>query len=143
MPTIKLSEAILLGIGIVKAAPLHFLATGKDQCLTGCTLGTGAYAAGYQLENKDILTYLHKTWPWLNEPHAIPVDMGLSDIQVTIYHANGYHQGPVIRLISLLTVAGISRERIAQWITTIEPQDPQPTTLEVLDEASTVSNYIW
>ena len=120
---IKLSEALLLGIPAVKENRNTFLSEDNPQCPEGCALGTAVYAVGvrakdmryrgFSVNNANPVKVYDKIielWPWVTMKRA--------------------------KEISVRHTYGESRESIAAWIATIEPQDvPTPTTQEVSNES--------
>ena len=94
----KLSEAILLSIGAVDNEPRLFLSTNRDKPC-GCAIGTALYSLGeteYTVTSSWIVA-LQRHWPWLS------YELG---VEVSTRHSSGE-----------------SRESIAQWIASIEPQE--------------------
>lgn len=116
----KLSEAILLGIGSVKNDSSLWLSFDEHPC--GCAIGTAIYAAGkqtmYEQMGYDGILTCQALWPWTLNPSP-------QNEYITI----ASH-------ISLKHGDGESREAIAAWIATIEPQD-EPATVQATDVIST------
>lgn len=103
---IKLSEAILLGIGAVREERLQYLnlhGFGGRPGVCGCAIGTALYAVGCRIVyGRDVpVCYtraMEKLWPWTKT-------------------------GSIVSAMSLRHIRGETRESIAAWIATIEPQD--------------------
>lgn len=119
----KLSEAILLGIGAVEERRNVFLLVHPHPC--GCALGTAFYAAGKADEYKQLpiamdsaIRFCQSLWPWT----ARPVEPGSPITVAGRISSRHFH--------------GESRESIAAWIATIEPQD-EPATVQATDAIST------
>ena len=100
----KLSEAMLLSIGIVRNNISWFHEMDGVPC--GCAIVTGLYSVGQaELTNQYCERALHRVWPWTREKS----DRRYSDIanEISLRHFNGE-----------------SRESLAAWIATIEPAEP-------------------
>ncbi len=115
----KLSDAVVLGLGLVKFSPDCFL---TDGC--GCLIGAG-YAAdtGKLEENYEKIT-LH--WPWLLLRMPVPVSLGQNMYLVSGYDSKT-HSAPVVDIISAMaTLIGrkeFSLDDAIAWIKANEPQD--------------------
>ena len=99
MSTPKLSEAILLSIGVVKEQRDIYLKTDSEPC--GCAIGTALYSVGLRYGD---LSSLYQFWPWTRQAYS-------------------YGIRTIAQEISRRHIAGASREAIAAWIATIEPQE--------------------
>lgn len=112
----KLSEAILLGIGAVDNNRMIWWSTNVSGVPSGCALGTALYSVGRITNTKEqptvysthIFSMCQLEWPWISKEK--------------------------LNCIIQRHFKGESREEIAQWIASIEPQD-QPITQGVEDEA--------
>lgn len=103
----RLSEAIRLGS----------LAIPHTTCWKGCALGTAVFAMGKNWNyNTDITespeTWVHRLWPFLkgraDDPRCLTVQM---EIRLLIEDLNGF------------TELKWTREQIAAWVETVEPQE--------------------
>ena len=101
----KLSAAILLG------------STLRKQCFGDSFVGGGSCAIGAAYEalgyNKFNLPDCCKVWPWLDVPVECPVcgESEPTTAAIISVHLNDGHKW--------------TRERIAEWVATVEPQDIQ------------------
>lgn len=117
----KLSEAILLGIGAVRNDKTTFLRFSNGLC--GCAIGTAIYSVGKHrefLEGRPGIDMCHELWPWTK---AL------------------YKEGSAISIaekISTRHYFGESRESLAAWIATIEPQE-EPVAAPEERQADAVS----
>lgn len=103
----KLSEAILLSIGVVKENRRKFLhETYEGPC--GCAIGTGLWSVGHRDDHTSVsgifdgIDRCEREWPWTKE-----YSLG----NITIAHR-----------ISKRHIDGESRESLAQWIATLEQE---------------------
>ena len=111
----KLSDAILLSIGIVRERRDLYLIDDDNNDPCGCAIGTALYSVG--IRGYADLSLLFSFWPWTR--HASPSGMGWT----------------IAREISQLHYEGATREAIAAWVATIEPQeDIANATTTVLTE---------
>jgi hypothetical protein len=107
----KLSAAILLG------------STLREQCFGRNFIGGGscAFGAAYEALGYDQFNFpdYSNFWPWLDVPVECPVCGGLAPTAATIIsaHLNDDHKW--------------TRERIAEWVATVEPQDIQGELWEI------------
>jgi hypothetical protein len=106
----KLSEAITLSIGVVNNNPSIFLAMNDWSGVPGpcgCAIGTALYSAGYrsiyELVSWNGVDALIKVWPWTAQK--------LADGRSIAGTISDRHSD------------GESRESIAAWVATIEPQE--------------------
>jgi hypothetical protein len=113
----KLSEAIRLGAGAVKEDRAVYLSMNRpDPC--GCALGTAMYAMGAR-SMLDYYDGTFKQWPWL----ALP---GPKCPECECLHHGTDDIPSVAFTISVLHCAHKwTRERIAAWVATIEPQEQE------------------
>ena len=108
----KLSEAILLSIGAIRNEPLQFFNPNGYRSkpgACGCAIGTALYSMGLRVQSRKLPGYeniwcqqaywelMKQYWPWLHDE--------------------------LISEISCRHTAGESRESIAKWIATIEPEE--------------------
>lgn len=103
----KVSEALRLGIGVVEDDKTLWLRT--YPCIGGCAIGTILYAVGFCVQdiiNKGVRACLDETWPWLKVPSGMQYKS--QDIVSELSHRH-YHDE--------------SRESLAAWLASIEPQD--------------------
>src|SRR3990167_9015095 len=102
----KLSEAILLGIGLVKNDRGTFgYIDSSGQC-QGCAITTALVAIGKFDQNiHEGSAGLHRFWPW------------------TACNSKEFMNCPISMEISHRHYMGESRESIASWVATIEPTD--------------------
>lgn len=102
----KLSEAILLSIGVVRNARSWFYVIDGEPC--GCAIVTGLYSVGgEQAASRTLISCseaLGEYWPWTSK---IMPDRSVS------YAAE----------ISMRHYGGESRESIAAWVAIIEPEE--------------------
>ena len=101
----KLSEAILLSIGVVRERRDLYLIDDNGPC--GCAIGTALYSVG--VRNDAHLSFLYKFWPWTNQAYSSKV----------------WWVKTIGREISRRHYKGATREAIAAWIATIEPQEEE------------------
>lgn len=110
----QLSEA--MKIGAMALRPVHgplFSWTDGEIC-AACALGAAVYAAGAVKERGfdglDTLNALGRIWPWTETQRwAHPID--------------GYQGSMKFLIIDLFEHRGWTREQIADYIATIEPQE--------------------
>lgn len=103
MTTLRLSEAIKLGSMLrPQAFWENFTAIGS------CAIGAGLEAVGKRWD------YATSIWPWLNAPQACP-ECGVEHERGgwVITHLNDIHHW--------------TRERIADWVATVEPAEVEAT----------------
>lgn len=109
----KLSEAILLSIGVVKNDPKTWLA-GYPDCPRGCAIGTAIYSEGkiqeYEKAMRDGIVICEQLWPWTRQLSNKLLNLSIAQ-EISYRHQTGE-----------------SREFIAAWIATIEPQEDTPET---------------
>ena len=120
----RLSEAIRLGIGAVEQTwESQFEFDDEGNVCKACAMGTARIAMGenplgnqgYHSLKKSCL----KFWPWVTEKMvSCPVCGEAAEAVIIIYsHIGGFSSD----------CGYWSRERIADWVSTIEPQDEQPS----------------
>ena len=119
----KLSEAIRLG-AMMRPPSVEW---------HGCALGVAARAMGC---HSAIPThFLHTTWPWLaakiKSPDPSHPTYRRGDALSVIEDLNGWHR----------TGLRWTREAIADWVATIEPQDAPVETGAACKEGDGVSSY--
>jgi hypothetical protein len=100
----KLSEAIRLGIGAVKNDASVFLIERRKEGPCGCAIGTALYSVGEKYSCEGIAD-CERYWPWTKKDDI--------SFQISSRHFKGE-----------------SRESIAAWIETIEPQEAKCTTTQ-------------
>ena len=118
----KLSEAILLGA----------MAIPQTCGYQGCAIGTAVYAIGRNIHYRPNDTRLisvrdeaSKAWPFLDTLEVKHPFMGYRQtLRVIICHLNGFAE------------LNWTRERIAAWVATVEPQE------EVANAPTTVSSEV-
>lgn len=124
----RLSDAVMLGQGLVKFNPIIFL---SDGC--GCLSGAG-YAAATGKREGDLYDILAK-WPWLRQTFDTPT------ILFDGFHARDFPTDTghgMITLFALYIQQGHNTlEQAVDWIRQNEPQeDEAPTCTEIQhDEA--------
>jgi hypothetical protein len=126
----KLSDAVMLGFGMIKFNPRVYL---QDGC--GCFLGSGYFAVtGAKKTNPanpvgDIL----REWPWLEEIREMP-DWFLPHFKCRQIEAH--------RVISMMAFnmrdSQVTLEQAVDWIRSVEPAEPNPAE-ETVMEGETVS----
>lgn len=122
----RLSEAILLGIGAVRENRDVFLAgTSHDPC--GCALGTALFIVG-EKPTAEGIDLTHKYWPWTRmevqcpDGEKFPSLVFPSKLWTCDYVDHRFRT--VANIISHLHYNHHwTRERIADWVATIEPQE--------------------
>lgn len=113
MATMRLSEAIRLGIGVVQDDRNLWLFVPEVGCPHGCAIGTALYSVGVRtvLEYPELVErgngreICEIIWPWTKATSA----------------ENEYMT--IASLISFRHHCGESREAIAAWIESIEPKE--------------------
>ena len=118
----KLSEAIILGAMLRPCVPTVVL----EEC-GSCSLGAALEAQGFtpatrSRDGRCSFQHIQHLWPWTAQRIALaqwPVE--LSDEKRNFYHRNSDY---IWQAISLMTIAWESRERVAAWVSTIEPAEP-------------------
>lgn len=112
----RLSEAIRLGAMLRPQARLYWFHEGGS-----CALGAAAEAVGIAIY-PDTFTQVGpvpREWIWINGlKAACPVCGDCDDAQETIKHLNNDHRW--------------TRERIADWVETLEPRDEPVVALAAL-----------
>lgn len=120
----KLSEAIRLGIGVVKNDRSLWLIP-RDNGPCGCAIGTALYAAGKAHGGWVTrgIEKCHETWPWTAETYKGTIT--------------------IAQELSMRHGLGASRESLADWIESLEVQQMEvesTTSKEVTHE--TERSYI-
>lgn len=109
----RLSEAIRLGAMLKPQTRIgKFYMNGAS-----CALGAAADAAGVTLGHDYDYGRLYATWPWLHREVAPPMPemcAGAVDVLECVWMLNDNHRW--------------TREQIADWVATIEPEAAQPET---------------
>ena len=105
----KLSEAILLSIGVVKEDRTTYFESSIEGP-RGCAIGTALYSIGYHNWINNYIETVERVWPWTRN--------GIAD-EISARH-----------------VCGESRESLAAWIASVEPKEDE--LVEQLKEASTL-----
>lgn len=109
----QLSEAIRLG-AMLKPQGFDAWTPGHS-----CALQAAADAVGIGQEDNLMYVEARRRWPFLNEMQTCPACNGPEDALVTLWHLNDQHHW--------------TRERIADWVATIEPPVTEPVA-EALSE---------
>lgn len=115
----KLSEAIVLSIGAVRNYRASWMKYDGD-ILCGCLVTTALFSIGKLDDAEQGSKALHTYWPWTARPGT---DFGINSPCPFAMILSGYHY------------AGQSREALADFVATIEPQEVSEA---VLVEASTL-----
>ena len=123
----KLSDAIRLGAMLRPCKSARILTEDGS-----CSLGAAIEAAGldYGPSSNGYEMVVHH-WPWTNRrmtPEQYP--QSLSQIERKTFCDNDYQ---AVHAISLMTIHWKSRERVADWVASIEPQE-EPRPAEPLGE---------
>jgi hypothetical protein len=106
----KLSAAILLGSTLSPQAFAEF----EDDNGSRCALGAALAAIGNPIQIGNGFRAAAESWPWIEpygEFHCPDCDGVASQALSLIVHINDGHKW--------------TRERIAEWVATVEPQDIQ------------------
>ena len=125
----KLSEAILLG-SMNKPqgfGPSSVNPRSKRTCAIGAALDAMGVTCVDMVGNEYV--YLYKIWPFTNNEVLSPADYTRNRISKGQYCS-------VDRLIWTMNDSGMTREAIAEWIKTIEPQQEGGDNIEIS------SNYL-
>lgn len=114
----KLSDAILLSIGIVEDDQWIWL---HDEPPSGCVIGTALYSMG--MKTRDLATVgirelMYEYWPWL------AVDKSLR-----------YTKADIVGELSHRHFGGASRKELAAWIASIEPPEVGTPIMAPTEEA--------
>ena len=112
----KLSEAILLSIGVVGERRDFYLIDDNDRPY-GCAIGTALYSVGLRYGD---LSSLYQFWPWTRGACLAGQE---TSVYSQRYPRIPPEQWTIAHEISHRHVVGASREAIAAWIATIEPQE--------------------
>lgn len=132
----KMSEAIFLGASLTKQAVNKFFVREHGVVVSTCAIG-GALIAINALEeigdfgdeNNDfnVTPAIRKRWSWALDDFITPQLFH----QPCPAHCLGFLRTPVEMIAHLNDNHEWSRERIADWVATIEPKDePTPVELE-------------
>jgi hypothetical protein len=127
------SETMRLGAMVVR--PTHgpifeFMSWDSSEPCGACALGTLWYAIEKSAAKPDIARYdkckaaLIEYWPWLGRTAVHP-------------ETHGYWPQAIIIIVSLFEEHQWSRERIADWVATVEPME-QSEPLEVAPTSDAV-----
>jgi hypothetical protein len=115
----KLSAAILLGSTMSPQAFREF----QDKNGSRCAVGAALAAIGKPIKAKIAVGVAEASWPWLTRHDAFvcPGCHGVwRHVLGLIMHFNDVH--------------GWTRERIAEWVATVEPQDIQGEQTDEVQE---------
>lgn len=113
MTNLKLSEAIRLGAMIRPQVRGEMFKDGGS-----CVLGAGSEACGAAYDDRlRVISPALKLWPWLEQRKAACPVCALVEFNAahTLAHLNDRHEW--------------TREQIADYVATIEPQDADPVSL--------------
>lgn len=123
----KLSDAVMLGFGMIKFDPNVYL---EDGC--GCFIGSGYFAAT-GAKAASLFDDMFPVWPWLMETREMP-DWFLPCLQG--------RRIPTHRIISMMAIemgqGRVTLEQAVDWIRSVEPAEPNPAE-ETVMEGETVS----
>ena len=107
--SMKASEALLLGSLVTTQG----FGAESPASSTPCALGTIAQVLGLQFTNFGVYSTLGQIYPWmLQEGYDCPMcpdSIGSYKAMSLIYHLNDQHK--------------LSRNKIAEWIATVEPKE--------------------
>ena len=107
----KLSEAIRLGAMATEHVTHVYMIINADGSIGTCAIGSALYAVGQYLRGYAVRNYLIMRWRWLSGSHLVQCHACgcRAHVMETIIHLNDHHLW--------------SRERIAYWVSMIEPQE--------------------
>jgi hypothetical protein len=106
---VKLSEAILLG----SVTGPQIIGSLSDRDSGTCALGAALKACGISIVDLEDVPVASSVWPWLSRAQVCPVcrEKVREVTYVITNHLNDRHLW--------------SRERIAEWVASVEPKDEQ------------------
>ena len=123
----KLSEAIRLGAMATEHVTHAFIIINADGSIGTCAIGSALYAVGQHLRWSAERNYISMRWRWVVSNRAqCPGCGGHFNAMAAIMHLNDSHRW--------------SRERIAFFVSMIEPQEQ--VLLEDQREEQSVSEYV-
>ena len=124
----RLSDAVMLGQGLVKFKPENFLING-----CGCLIGAG-FAAVTGLQDGDS-SKMMEMWPWLEEQYDVPAILGNVRDCFSRDNAKG-----IIGLLAFSIQWGeVSLEQAVDWIRSVEPAEPESVCTETVQDPVAVA----
>ena len=125
----KLSEAVLLGLGEIRFTNDHWLgisSSSKYEC-EGCLAGAAIFAMGLR-QPLNIDTKLEEFWPWVRKYRieAIPCPVtGCGNIPASSYFG---FANVLTHVACHFKVGRFSAEQIADWLHSIEQEEDANTS---------------
>lgn len=114
----KLSTAIRLGAMMGPQSDHYFNGGDYENPVAFCALGGACLAAGFKRRHDGELVwnFYYRQWPWMEDAIVkSPVDDRACEVWKLIGRLNGVEKW--------------TREAIATWVATIEPQETEPVTV--------------